>query len=101
VIDALAITVNRLLWDKQNRDHIRKHNLVPRQVESVFHDPQRIAEAVTKGRLKVIGRCGKRILTLILVPEGKKFYVVTARDADAAERALYRAYFTNHYEKTV
>jgi uncharacterized DUF497 family protein len=101
VIDALAIAVKQLLWDKRNREHISKQNLVPRQAEIVFHDDQRIAEATTKGQLKVIGRCGKRMLTLILAAERKKFYVVTARDADQAERALYRHHLTTTYEKTI
>jgi uncharacterized DUF497 family protein len=84
------ITIKNLVWDKWNREHIRKHHLSPRQAEQVLHDQHKIVENAHAGRLKIIGKGGKRMLTLILSILSKKFYVVTARDSDKKERELYR-----------
>lgn len=95
------LTVKSLVWDKWNREHIKRHNLTPRQAETVFHDPNRLIEKTHSDRFKVIGKAGKRMLTLILSAIGKKFYIVTARDADQKERDFYRKYNQqNEYEKT-
>ena len=75
------ITAKDLIWDKWNREHIEKHNILPRQIEQVFQDTSRVLEKGYSNRIMVIGRCGKRMLSIIMAKEDKKYYVITARDA--------------------
>lgn len=85
------ILPNQIIWDKFNREHIQKHNLVPRQVEQVFIEQRYLIVPTYAGRINVIGKCGRRMLSVILnQQENDKFYLVTARDASADERARYR-----------
>ena len=82
------IKLKSLVWDEWNVGHIKKHNLDPKQVEEVI-----IRVAVYKKgyseRLMVIGRSGKRIISVILSKEEKGgYYILTARDADKKERKL-------------
>jgi uncharacterized DUF497 family protein len=101
VVKARVITIKSLIWDKNNREHIKKHNLTPRQAEQPLHDENKVLQEAHSGRLMVIGKGGRRMLSLILNAVGKKFYVVTARDADKKERAIYRKHVQNlTYENT-
>ncbi len=79
-----------LLWIKSTREHIRKHNLSPRQVEEVFNDDNRISIATYNERFKVIGKCGRRMITTVLVKNKKKYQIITARDSDKKEREFYK-----------
>lgn len=83
------ITAKDLIWDKWNREHIEKHNILPRQVEQVFQDINRVYEKGYNTRTMVIGRCGKKMLSIIMAKEDKKYYVITARDASKEERLIY------------
>lgn len=90
----LEIKPKDLLWDKANREHIKKHDLTPRQVEQVFVDESDyLIFSTYESRLKVIGKCGRKILAVILSSEQKKYYIVSARIASKEERQLYRQYF--------
>jgi uncharacterized DUF497 family protein len=91
VTEADSITVHDLIWNKRNREHITKHAITARQVEQVFHD-KRIGLQSHSGRLLVLGRCGKRLVTVVLSPKGKKFYVVTARDMRKKEGEYYQSF---------
>ncbi len=84
------IRVKDLIWNKYNREHITNHEVHPHHVDEVMRDPYKVAIPAKKNRIMVIGRCGRRILTVILNREQKKLYVVTARDANKQERTLYR-----------
>ncbi len=82
------IQLENLIWDLWNIKHIRKHNVLQKEVE----------EAVTNiiahrmgysGRIILIGRSRKRLVSVIISPKGvKTYYLVTARDADKKERQL-------------
>ncbi|MDA1337948.1 MAG: BrnT family toxin [bacterium] len=84
-----SIIVKDLVWDKWNRVHIEKHNLTPKQVEQVFLDNKRVYQKSYNNRIMIIGKCGKRIISTIMAKEGKKYYVITARDASKEERLNY------------
>jgi len=84
-----SITAKDLIWNKWNRKHIEKHNVLPKQVEQIFQDIDRIYEKSYDNRLMVIGKCGKRMLSIVMVKEGKKYYIITSRDASKEERLLY------------
>ena len=90
VLELTKLRAKDLIWTKWNRDHIQKHDLNPRQVEQVFYDKNKVQDKAKFGRISVIGKCGKRLVTMFIVPEDKKYLVVTARDASKKDRQTYR-----------
>jgi len=80
------IVIKKLIWDKYNIAHIRKHKVTKEEVESIaknviFHNKAK------EERYSVIGRVGTRILTVIISRIGIGiYYPVTARDAAKKER---------------
>ncbi len=89
LIMSKLISAKDLIWDKWNREHIEKHNVLPRQVEQVFQDINRVYDKSYNNRIMIIGRCGKKMLSIIMAKEGKKYYIITARDASKEERLFY------------
>jgi uncharacterized DUF497 family protein len=66
------IKISQLIWDEWNTEHIKKHKIVK------------------YGRILLIGRINKRILSIIVAQEEKNtYYVVTARDAAKKERVQF------------
>jgi len=85
------MTIQNLIWDEWNVEHIARHGVKPEEVEQVC----RSNYFFTKGRqntYRVIGQTqGGRYLTIILAPRGQgDFYPVTARDADNKERRRFK-----------
>ncbi|KKR87348.1 hypothetical protein A2875_02800 [Candidatus Gottesmanbacteria bacterium RIFCSPHIGHO2_01_FULL_46_14] len=80
------IIVRVLVFDKVNREHIKKHKVTEEEIEVVgkkflYH------RRAHSGRYLAIGRVGQRILTIIIRRTSVgKYYVVTARDASKKER---------------
>lgn len=83
------IEVRELKWDARNIKHIKKHNLTPRQVEQVFVDGKYFGDEGKKGKLLIHGRCGRRLLTVVLAQEHGSYHVITARDMGRKERGRY------------
>jgi uncharacterized DUF497 family protein len=80
------IKVSQLIWDRWNTEHIKKHNVTKAEVEKAVANAK-THMLVKQGRILLIGRVGKRILSVILNQEEKhSYYVVTARDAAKKER---------------
>ena len=82
------IQIEQLIWDDVNREHIEKHTVTKEEVqEAIAHITAHRKGYL--GRIALIGRSGKRILAVLVAPKkDKKYYVVTARDADKKERRL-------------
>ena len=83
-----GIIIEKLVWDEWNIEHIKKHkDSVVEVEESIFH---LIAHKHSyKGRYILIGRSGKRLISIIVKRQAvKTYYVVTARDADRKERNI-------------
>ena len=80
------IKVEVLIWDEQNVFHIQKHLVTKSETEIVvsnfiYH------EQAHSGRYLLVGRSGKRVLSVILGRKSAKtYYVVTVRDASKKER---------------
>lgn len=89
------IEIKDLKWDSRNMAHIKKHDLSPRQVEQVFIQGVYFAAEGKKGKLLVHGRCGRRLLTVVLAPEHGSYYVITARDMSRKERRRYYEIYEN------
>lgn len=82
------IKVKKLIWQEWNIKHIGKHNVSVKEVEiSIINF---IAHKHGyKGRYILIGRSGRRIISVIVKREKANTYlVITARDADKKERRI-------------
>ncbi len=80
----------RLAWDSWNLNHIAKHGISRKEVEEAVNDPKSYLKKHRK-RLLIIGSAWGRIITVILENTGgKEYYVVTARDATATEKRIYK-----------
>lgn len=80
----------KLVWDDWNRGHIRKHNVLVREVNEAFKSKETIKQSYL-GRLVVVGKTKKnRLLTVVLSFEKQKdAYVVSVRDSSKKERKIY------------
>lgn len=82
------ITISQLIWDAWNIEHIKKHRFTKEEVEFAIGRIYAHRQGYSK-RVFLIGRAGKRILSvLVKQQEDNRYYVVTVRDADRKERKL-------------
>ncbi len=79
----------RIVWTKEDINHIRKHNIEPIEIESIFES--RIYYRRGGDFYDFLGRTRTgRILFVILERLGQDTYrVVMARDATDSEKNLY------------
>ncbi|MFH1774375.1 MAG: hypothetical protein ABH874_05400 [Methanobacteriota archaeon] len=76
-------------WTEEDVDHIRKHNVEPNEVESIFGF--KYYHRKRGNFIDVIGRTsGSRILFVVLEWRGQEYRVAFARDADVSEKNLYK-----------
>lgn len=86
------VRIKVLVWDEWNVEHIARHKVNPSEVEKAIKDKERKVLQTYQGRLLILGRVERRLLTVILAPEDEgKYYVVTARDMSKKERKFYRS----------
>lgn len=90
-IGAHLVRIYELVWNEDNEEHVARHGVDRDEVDEVPSN----RPFITRGRggtYRVIGQSdGGRILMVVVAPRGGgRFYVVTARDADADERRAYR-----------
>lgn len=80
------IVIKKLVWDKYNIEHIKKHGVVQDEVEEIAKGII-THKKVKLGRYSIFGRVGSRILTVIINrKETGVYYPITARDAAKKER---------------
>jgi uncharacterized DUF497 family protein len=82
-------------WDDANIDHIAAHGVELEEVEEVLLDPRRIGAPArnTAGeqRWAVIGATEEgRVLLVVFTRRGELARVITARDANRAQKRRYR-----------
>ncbi len=80
----------KLIWDNWNKEHLKKHKVLVREVKQALKAKQIVKESY-KRRLIIIGRTKEsRMLTVVLSFEKQKnAYVVSARDSSKKERKIY------------
>ena len=85
------VTINKLIWDDFNIDHIALHSVTVQEVEEVCQGDF-IARQTYNNRLLITGPDSSgNLLSIVLAPEGDDaYYVVTARPAAKKERRDYR-----------
>lgn len=80
------IVVKELIWDEYNREHIQRHNVSIDEIETAGKNFL-AHEKTKKGRYLIIGRVGRRMITVIIRRYGIGiYYPVTARDSAKKER---------------
>jgi len=82
-------------WDEGNVDHLDRHGVTPEEVEEALMDSRRVGTAAYNApgerRSAVVGATEDgRLLFVVYTWRGRKVRVVTARDADQAQRRRYR-----------
>lgn len=83
------IKISQLIWDDWNKEHIKKHKVTIAEVEEAIGNVT-THKIVKNGRVLLIGRVNKRILSVIVAQEEENtYYVVTARDAATKERKQF------------
>jgi uncharacterized protein len=85
------MTIEHLVWDDWNREHIARHNVTPEEVEQVINN-EYVFFPSYKGRVVILGLTDAgRALHITLAARGTGiYYVVTGRVADRKERAYYQ-----------
>jgi uncharacterized DUF497 family protein len=83
-------------WDDGNVEHIERHGVTPQEVEEALLDSRRHGTGAysTAGerRSAVVGATEDgRILFIVYTWRHGRIRVVTARDADQAQRRRYRS----------
>lgn len=80
------VTVRVIVWNKYNVKHIRRHNVTKSEVINAIKNTP-VHQRGYNNRYILIGRSGKRILSIIVRREkANTYFVVTARDSDKKER---------------
>lgn len=88
----MGIHIRKLLWEKSNQNHIRRHNVNREEVEEVILSNPQADKAYKRARVSLIGETVTgRVLKIILQHKGKDiYYPVTAHDADEREIVMYK-----------
>lgn len=83
------IKIEQLIWDAFNLEHIKKHKVTKEEVEEVVQTVK-THKYVKEGRILLMGRTGKRIVSVIVSKETEnRYYPITARDAAKKERRQF------------
>ncbi len=83
--------VKRLRWDDENIEHIARHDVSPEEAEQACRLRAKVRRGRC-GRYLVLGLTaeGRYLLVVLTYLGGGEARVITARDMDERERALYR-----------
>ena len=90
--------IYELVVEPERVDHIARHHVSVEEVEEVIFGMPFIRKA-REGRYHIIGQTDDgRYLTVFVAPRGSGIYgLVTARDADDAERRAYLRHRKQRY----
>lgn len=82
-------------WDDGNVDHIDRHGVAPEEAEEALSDTHRVGVAAYNStgerRSAVVGATADgRLLFVVYAWRQGKLRVITAREADQAQRRRYR-----------
>ena len=88
----IELTIDTLIWDNWNVQHIARHTVLPEEVEEAATDTYAVFLQAKGGRVMMLGRVKSRLLSVILAKQGDSdnYYVITARDMSKKERTFYR-----------
>ena len=80
----------KLVWDRWNKEHIKKHKVTVAEVEEAYTRHQLELKG-KRGRAEIISknRNGRMITIFLSFDQQLRPYVVSARDASKKERSIY------------
>lgn len=82
------IIIKKLVWDKYNVDHIKKHNVTVDEVEEAVRNIITHKKAKL-GRYLIMSRVGSRIISVAVSKQkAGVYYPATARDSAKKERRI-------------
>ncbi|MFZ5470566.1 MAG: BrnT family toxin [Myxococcota bacterium] len=83
--------LRRLRWDDENIEHIARHEVSPEEAEQACRLRPKVRRGRC-GRYLVLGCTaeGRYLLVVVTYLGGGEARVITARDMDQRERAIYR-----------
>ena len=90
VVHCIVVTIKGLIWNKTNRENIKKHGVKEREVEEACQGE--FENQPTYGnRVMIFGKTKKgRELTIVLIEkEDSNCLVITARDMSKKERRYF------------
>lgn len=93
-ITMVKVRIQKIIWDKYNTEHIKKHGVTVEEVEKVIASDVNISEGHS-GKKILVSRIELRLLAVIGSMKGNKIYIVTARDASKEERQKFYEYEQN------
>lgn len=94
-IAKLVGDIEEFEWDGANISHIARHNVLPEEAEQIFFDPDNVLDediehSTIEKRFLIIGETkDKRLLYQIFTIRGNKIRVISSRDLNKKEVALY------------
>lgn len=84
------MTIDELIFNQRNIEHIARHNVSPEEVKEVF-DGKTLFLKAKYDRIMAIGQSsnGRYLAVILEKVEDNTYFVVTARDADRKERKMH------------
>lgn len=90
VVHLIVLIIEKLIWNKENIDHIKKHDVTRVEINQVVKRDYN-NQPTYGNRLMIFGKTKKgRKLTVILIEKEKNNYlIITARDMSKKERKYF------------
>lgn len=90
VVHLIVLIIEKIIWNKENIDHIKKHDVTRIEVNQVVKKDYK-NQPTYSNRLIIFGKTKKgRMVTVILIEkENNKYLVITARDMSKKERKYF------------
>lgn len=90
VVHLIVLTIEKLILNKENLDHIKKHKVTRVEVNQVVKQDYK-NQPTYGNRIMIFGKTKKlRRLTVILIgKENNNYLVITARDMSKKERKYF------------
>lgn len=90
VVHLIVLTIEKLIWNKENIDHIKKHKVTRVEINQVVKKDYK-NQPTYGNRIMIFGKTKKlRRLTVILIgKENNNYLVITARDMSKKERKYF------------
>lgn len=84
--------MREIRWTEGSEDHIARHRVEPAEVEAVIYTRPRWSHPGREGTELVYGTtdAGRYLLVVLAAGSDGRYFVVTARDMDSAERRQFR-----------
>ncbi len=89
----IEIKIKKLVWDKWNLEHIKKHDVRREEVEEAVLNRIEVKHSYNE-RFLIAGKIanGRMITVILSLERNDEYYVVSARDTSRSERRTIKIY---------